>query len=248
MILRGCRQPRPPPVPGRPGGPGNPVALRWPAPGLAPLPGAARPAGAARLPGPAWTGGWAGQATGLAWLPAPRLPASRLPASRLPASRLPASRLPASRLPAPWLALPGELRPPGTRTAGSAGPGPAADPPAPPPPRNQSSGHSLMLRLTATVHVPIVSTCRRPGRPNRSLRAINTQRSGDIAALAAIRRYPLAVPSHQMVTTSRPAEARSIGCSGSTPASTRALATSAPRPGGRHSRRLVTSASSSKLA
>ena len=229
MILRGCRQPRPPPVPGRPGGPGNPVALRGAAPGLAPRPGAARPAGAARLPGAAWAGGWAGQAPGFAWLAAPRLAAPRL---ALPGE----------------LPLPGEFRPPGTRTVGSAGPGPAADPPAPAPPRNQSSGHSLMLRLTATVHVPIVSTCRRPGRPNRSLGAINTQRSGDIAALAAIRRYSPAVPSHQMVTTSRPAEARSIGCSGSTPASTRALATSAPRPGGRHSRRRVTSASSSKLA
>ena len=56
------------------------------------------------------------------------------------------------------------------------------------------------------------------------------------------------LPSHQIVTTSRPDEPRSAGFPGSTPESASAPATSAARSGGRQSRRLVTSTSSSKLA
>src|SRR5215472_13365165 len=101
------------------------------------------------------------------------------------------------------------------------GPGPSG----PCSPRNQPSGHSLIARP------PVAASC-----PHR------------LYPLDVPRAKSLGTRPHQIVTTSRPEEPRSTGCEGSTPRSVSASATSSARPGGRQSRRRVTSTSSAKLA
>ena len=76
-------------------------------------------------------------------------------------------------------------------------------------------------RLTDASHVTHRLTSNAPGRPKRLGRGPQARRLAGSPA----------VPSHQIVTTSRPDEPRSTGCSGSTPDSARASPTSAARAG-----------------
>src|SRR5580658_3942135 len=111
--------------------------------------------------------------------------------------------------------------------------------------RNQPSGNSLI------VGPPVRRRCLHRLYLQDGLTAKSAATESDkwrqLVLTIPGRLRPLPTCYHR-THASRPDEPRSAGCSGSMPESSSALATSPARSGGRHSRLLVTSVISAKLA